>query len=196
MWKPLLNKCVLNLKPLRKSPKGKKKLKRTLYASGELGLERLQIILELDTGWCASEDIGPPRGWIVRSHVGWRGERNIVYKSVEISLQHTRFKILRGGTKGIKRKISASGGLGLLQKTRHQVVYQQGCWASNEVDCEIPYRLKRGTKHYFYAWAMGTWLSLQSILPSIHICLSSQFDQVLWPPEVETEQPPSCWGHI
>ena len=45
----------------------------------------LQMVSKPDTGRCASEDAGPPRGWIVRSHVGCRGERNIPYKDVETS---------------------------------------------------------------------------------------------------------------
>ena len=94
-------------KPKRKS------VKRTIFASGGLGL--LQMVLELETGSCASEEAEPQRewtrggvparmlgggglggptliverervpartlglegGWIVRSHIGWRGERNI-----------------------------------------------------------------------------------------------------------------------
>ena len=49
--------------------------KRIMFASGGLGL--LQMVSELDIGR------GPPRGWIVKFHIGWRGERNIVYKGVE-----------------------------------------------------------------------------------------------------------------
>ena len=37
-------------------------------------LELLQLVLELDIEQCASEDVGPQKGWIVRSHVTWRGE--------------------------------------------------------------------------------------------------------------------------
>ena len=44
-----------------------------------------QMVSELDNGWCASENVGPQRGWIMRSHVGWRGDRNILYKGVETS---------------------------------------------------------------------------------------------------------------
>ena len=29
--------------------------------------------------------LGPEGGWIVRSHIGWGGERNIIYKGVETS---------------------------------------------------------------------------------------------------------------
>ena len=29
--------------------------------------------------------LGPKGGWIVRSHIGWKGERNILYKGVETS---------------------------------------------------------------------------------------------------------------
>ena len=57
--------------------------KRTISASG--GLEMLQILLELETKRCANEDVGPPWGWIVRSHIGWRGKQNIPYKGVKIS---------------------------------------------------------------------------------------------------------------
>ena len=42
------------------------------------------MILELVIGRCASEDPGPAREWIVRSHIGWRGERSI--PGVETSL--------------------------------------------------------------------------------------------------------------
>ena len=58
-------------------------IKRTIFASG--GLELLQMESKPDIGRCASEEAGPPRGWIVRSHIGWRGERNIPYKGVETS---------------------------------------------------------------------------------------------------------------
>ena len=67
--------------------------KRTVFVSGGLGL--LQMVLEPDTGLCASEDNGPQEGWIVRSHIDWRGERNISYKSVETSLYQTRLKTVR-----------------------------------------------------------------------------------------------------
>ena len=60
--------------------------KRTISASGEIGL--LRMVSEADSGWCASEDAGPQRGWIVRSHIvrshiDWRGKRNIPCKGVE-----------------------------------------------------------------------------------------------------------------
>ena len=57
--------------------------KRTISASG--GIELLEMVLEPDTGRCVSEDAGPLKGVIVRSHIGWRGERSIPYKSVETS---------------------------------------------------------------------------------------------------------------
>ena len=41
--------------------------KRTISASGGLGM--LQMVLELDTERCASEDASSQRGWIVRSHI-------------------------------------------------------------------------------------------------------------------------------
>ena len=58
-------------------------LKRTIFASSGVGL--LQMVSEPVIGRCASEDAGPSRGWIVRSRVGWRGERNISNKGVETS---------------------------------------------------------------------------------------------------------------
>ena len=74
-------------------------LKRTISTSSTL--EQLQMVSELDigrcaskdtepqrgvdTGQCASEDAGSRRGWIVRSHISWRGERKILYKDVETS---------------------------------------------------------------------------------------------------------------
>ena len=36
--------------------------------------------LERETS--ASEDAGPLRGWIVRFHLGWRGEQNTLYKTL------------------------------------------------------------------------------------------------------------------
>ena len=34
--------------------------KRTIFGSG--GVRRLQMVLELDSGWCANEEVGSPRG--------------------------------------------------------------------------------------------------------------------------------------
>ena len=51
---------------------------RTISASG--GLERLQLVSKLDIKWCASEDVGPRRGWIVRSHIDWTGEQTFFTK--------------------------------------------------------------------------------------------------------------------
>ena len=36
--------------------------------------------------------LGIEGGWIVRSHIGWGGERNIIYKGVETTPYQTRFK--------------------------------------------------------------------------------------------------------
>ena len=49
----------------------------------------------VDTRRCASKDAGPRREWLVRSHIGWGGERNILYKSVETFPYQTHFKALR-----------------------------------------------------------------------------------------------------
>ena len=66
------------------------KLKQIICARGGLGL--LQMVSKLDTEQCASEDAAPPRGWIVRSHLGWREKQNIRYKGVE-KLSHIVFII-------------------------------------------------------------------------------------------------------
>ena len=51
--------------------------KRTIFT----GLELLLVVSEPNTERCANED----RRWIVRSHIGWRGEQNIPCMSVETS---------------------------------------------------------------------------------------------------------------
>ena len=58
-------------------------LKQTISASCAFGL--LQMVSKLGTKRCASEDVGTSKGWVVRSHIDWRGERNIPYKGVETS---------------------------------------------------------------------------------------------------------------
>ena len=50
--------------------------KRTISANS--GLELLQMVSEPDIQWCASEDARPPKGWIVRSHIRWRGDETFV----------------------------------------------------------------------------------------------------------------------
>ena len=62
-------------KPERESPR------RTISSNGELGL--LQMVLESDTGRCASEDAVPPKGVDCKIPHRWRGERSIPYKGVE-----------------------------------------------------------------------------------------------------------------
>ena len=62
---------------------------RIIFVSGGLG--PLQMISELNTGrcasneakprrgmdtrWCANKDTGPRKGWIGGSHINWRRER-------------------------------------------------------------------------------------------------------------------------
>ena len=62
---------------------------------------------EPDTGQCASEDVVSQRGWIVRSYISWRGERNIPYKGFKTM----RLMVIRNG---LNQTISISGGHGLL----------------------------------------------------------------------------------
>ena len=75
------------------------------------------MVSESDTDQCDSEDVGLQGEWIMRSHIGWRGERNILYEGVETSLQQTRFKIVRltAIRNGPKWTIFISGWFELLQ---------------------------------------------------------------------------------
>ena len=88
----------------------------------------------------------------MRSHINWRGERNIPCKDVETSPWQTYFKTVRLTTirNEPKRTISTSGGFELLQ----MVLESDTGWCANQdarplrgVDCEIPHRLERRTKH-------------------------------------------------
>ena len=86
----------------------------------------------------------------VRSHIDWRGGRNIFYKGVETSPQQTHSKTVRLTTihNRPKRTISTSGGLGQLQMVSE---LDTGQCASEEarplrgVSCKIPHRLEKGT---------------------------------------------------
>ena len=82
--------------------------KRTICASG--GLWLLQMVSEPDTGGVPATTLGPQEGWIVRSHISWRGKRNIPYKGVETSPYQTCFITVRltAIRNGPKRTISTS----------------------------------------------------------------------------------------
>ena len=67
-------------KTLRGSSKGKVQRRQYLIAIG-----CYKMVTEPDIEQSASENAGPPRGWIVKSHLGWRGEQSIPYKDVETS---------------------------------------------------------------------------------------------------------------
>ena len=58
--------------------------------------------------------LGPKGGWIVRSHNGWRGERNIFY---------TRFKNLEGSPKG------------KAQRGQYLLALDLGCTKSDHYNC-------------------------------------------------------------
>ena len=108
--KPLPSRCVLKLRLVTI----RDELKMTISVSGGW---QLQMISELDTGPCVNEDIGPSKGWIVRSYISWRGKRNIfLYGCGNFSLINT-FKTVRLTTirNWLKRTISVSSGFGLLQ---------------------------------------------------------------------------------
>ena len=56
--------------------------------------------------------------FIVRFHIGWGGERSILYKGMETSPQQTHFKNFEGKPEREtpKRTIPANGGLGSLRR--------------------------------------------------------------------------------
>ena len=54
------------------------------YLSHTVG-QMNQGVERLERGASASEDAELRKGWIVRSHVDWRVEQNILYKGVENS---------------------------------------------------------------------------------------------------------------
>ena len=113
----------------------------------------------------------------MRSHIGWRWERNILYKGVETSLSSRRvLKILMGSSKESPKKIiSTNVGLGQLQMVpeptlggvpartlgpegggwivrshidwREERVLAKTLGPRKRVDCEISRRLERGTRH-------------------------------------------------
>ena len=55
-----------------------------------------------------SRTLGPEKGWIVRSHISWRGEQSIIYKGVETSPLQARFKNLEGKPKRENSKTTIS----------------------------------------------------------------------------------------
>ena len=74
------------------------------------------MVLESDIGRCAIEDIGPQEGWIVRSHIGWRGEH---------------------GGLGLLQMVSEPDTRGCASKDVRLPM---------RVDCEMSHQLKRKTK--------------------------------------------------
>ena len=82
---------------------------------------------------------------VVRSHVSWRGERNITYKGVETLLEE---KPRRENT---KRTIFATCGIRLLQMILEPDIGRcasKDVGSPRRVDCETPHWLERRTKHY------------------------------------------------
>ena len=59
----------------------------------------------MEKGTSAGEDAVSQRGWIVRFHIGWGGERTILYKGVK-DLE---------GLRGFPRTLFANGGFEPLQ---------------------------------------------------------------------------------
>ena len=59
----------------------------------------------------------PERRWIVKSHIGWGGERSTLYKGVKTSPLHTHFKNFeeKFESESPKRTISANDGLNQLR---------------------------------------------------------------------------------
>ena len=80
----------------------------TIFVNGGFGL--LQMVVELDYVWCV-------RGWIVRSHISWRGGKHFLLECEKLSLVDAFFKTFRGKprTESPNKVIFVSGGLGLLR---------------------------------------------------------------------------------
>ena len=62
--------------PSRCSPKGVNSRRCASKDAGPLGA----VPHRLEEGKSVIEDVGPRRGWIVMSHIGWEGERTTIYK--------------------------------------------------------------------------------------------------------------------
>ena len=77
VWKPL-SMCF---KTLRGNPKEKAQRGQYLLA---MGLGCYKWYQGQSPGGVLAT-LGLQEGWIVRSYIGWRGERNILYKGVETS---------------------------------------------------------------------------------------------------------------
>ena len=54
----------------------------------------------LERGTSTSEDAGPERGWIVRSHICWRGEQSIFIRVWKPLPSRRVLKTLRGSLEG------------------------------------------------------------------------------------------------
>ena len=64
------------------------------------GVDLVGVPHQLEKEKSSSEDVGPRRGWIVTSHIGWGGEQNTLWKGVETFTYQTRFKAVRESPKG------------------------------------------------------------------------------------------------
>ena len=67
--------------------------------TGRCASEDVKPEMGVDTWWCVNEDAGPERGWILRSHIGWRGEWSILYKGGKPLHSRRVLKTLRGSLK-------------------------------------------------------------------------------------------------
>ena len=52
------------------------------------GVNLVAVPHRLEKGTSADENVGPWRGWIVMSHIGWGGEQNTIDKGVETFPYH------------------------------------------------------------------------------------------------------------
>ena len=82
--------------------------------------------------------------FVVRCHIGWRGERIVSYNSVKINLFLAYVFEGKFEKERFKRIISDSGGLGAVQMVSE---LDTGRCVSG-VDCEIPHWLERRTEHF------------------------------------------------
>ena len=84
--------------------------------------------------------LGPNGGWIVRSHIGWRGERSIFYKGVETSPYKTCFKNIEGKPerKNPKKTTSISSELGrLIDEKGRYIIRVFRCTEYNDTEMHL-----------------------------------------------------------
>ena len=64
------------------------------------GVDLVVVPHQLEKGRVTTRMLGPECGWIVISHIGWRGKRNTLYNGVETFPYQMHFKALMRSSEG------------------------------------------------------------------------------------------------